>query len=266
MWKQTAAKYLSYTLQIKKQHIISKMEYRWSFFVEVGGMFFNNATLILLWYIYFQRFPSINGWGFVDSLIMLSVIALINSFIYFFALGALEMSSHIYEGRLDNYLLYPKNVLWQIVISASDISAIGDFLFGLSLFLLLPDIGIWQILVFLAVSILGAIIAAAFSIIFNTITFFAGNFENPAWAILDGLMTVGNYPGTIYRGAMKIVSMTILPAFFMVTLPISLIKSFDVLDFVYLLLFTAGFAAFAVWFFYFGLKRYESGNLINLVK
>jgi len=63
---------------------------------------------------------------------------------------------------------------------------------------------------------------------------------------------------------LKIITLTILPAFFMAILPTQLIAKFSWPLAGVFLGFTALITTFAVWFFNHGLRRYESGNLISV--
>ena len=65
-------------------------------------------------------------------------------------------------------------------------------------------------------------------------------------------------------GAVKIVMMTLFPAYFLVALPADFIHQWNWLSLVELTMFTVLTFDLAWIVFYRGLKKYESGNLINV--
>jgi Protein of unknown function (DUF990). len=71
------------------------------------------------------------------------------------------------------------------------------------------------------------------------------------------------YPQSVFTGVLKILTMTVLPAFFMITLPISLIIEFNWIYFAIFVLSVIVGTVFALWVFNKGLARYESGNLMT---
>ena len=264
MFLSTVVKYISLTWEMTKLSILSAMEYRVSFFVQVFGMFVNDIAFIVMWLIFFQKFPSINGWQFQDTVMLFALTTVNFAIVMIFARGAFELSRTIARGELDYYLSFPKNVLWHVLVSKTEISAIGDLLFGLIIFFFSGNISLEKIGLFVVIGILTALIFLNFIIITQSITFYVGNFEEAAEQMFHALLGFMLYPQTAFYGALKIVMLTIIPAFFIATLPVQLIQKFNPQLFLILIGFWIFTTIIATVIFKCGLRRYESGNLINV--
>lgn len=258
------AAYVSLTWEMVRSSLLSAMEYRVSFLIQVVGMIVNDIALIGVWVIFFQRFPSIGGWGFQDTVLLFALSTVSFSLVMIFGAGIVQLAKTIVRGELDYYLSFPKNVLWHVSTSKTDVSAVGDLIFGIIIFFFSGAISLEKAGLFLCMAVLSGIIFFNCIVISQSLAFFVGNFEDAADHFFDALLGFSIYPQTAFYGALKVVMLTIVPAFFMVTLPIQLIRHFDLVFFLILVLFTILSSAAAVTIFSRGLRKYESGNLINV--
>lgn len=240
------------------------MEYRVSFLLQMIGMITNDLGWLAVWLMVFARFPNLNGWTSNELIIFQSVTALAWGLVYFFASGADMISTYITEGTMDHFLTFPKNLLWHISISETYVSSLSDIIFALGLFAFSKDVSITGYLILITVGVLAALVAYSFMVIANTLTFFFGNFKQGAWSLINAFAHLTDSPQSVYKGGLKFISIFILPAFFVGMVPVTLIKSFTLGQFGLLILAVLAILFIAIKFFYFGLKRYESGNLINI--
>ena len=264
MSQSTVAKYFSLTWEMTKINILSAMEYRFSFWMLVFGMVVNDIGLLFIWVIFFQRFPEINGWQFQDTVLLFSLSTMAFSLVMIFGGGAFEISRKIRQGELDYYLSFPKNILWHCSISKTDISAIGDFLFSIIIFFFSGDINLSKVGLFLLMVLPSAAILFSFIVITQSLAFWIGDFEDGAYNLFHALLGFSLYPQSVFHGLLKLLMFTLLPAFFIVTLPVELVKNFSLLNFAFLVTVAIGITILAVKIFFAGLKKYESGNLINV--
>lgn len=261
---KTAVKYLSLTWEMKKRTILSAMEYRASFLMHVFGMMLNDTAIIALWFIFFQKFPSIKGWEFNDTLLLFSFSTMIFGLVMVLTYGAFELAKTITRGELDYYLTFPQNLIWHIAVSKTKIAAIGDFIFSIIIFLIASAFSLEKIAFFIPISLLAALIFFNFILITQSIAFFVGNFEDAAEHLFHALLGFTLYPQTTFYGALKVIMFTIIPAFFIATVPVQLIKSFSPTLFLGMLACWLATSLIALIVFRAGLRRYESGNLINI--
>jgi ABC-2 type transport system permease protein len=264
MFLSTVGKYLTLSKEIMKLSILQSMEYRASFLTQVIGMFVNDIGLVLLWVIFFQKFPQVNGWAFKDMALLYAIFATSYAITFICADGISDLSKKIAHGDLDYFLSLPKNVLWQIAISKSSTPAIGDLLFGIAIFFFWCSPTLSSTLVFILVSLMAALLSFSFNLFVNSLEFFIPGIFEATDNLMSLLMSFGNYPYTIYHGVLKVVSMTIIPGFFVIALPVSLVRTFSLTELLLLVIGTASYFLIAVTMFFWGLKRYESGNLINV--
>ncbi|SDY63028.1 ABC-2 type transport system permease protein [Proteiniborus ethanoligenes] len=249
------AKYFCFNLS-------ASMEYRTSFIIQTFGMIINNASFIFFWWILFENVESIGGYGFKEVM-MLWAISSVSYGISFVLFGNIRRITHmIVNGELDPYLLQPKDVLINIISSSTVVSAWGDILYGIILFIGINGVNLADFLLFLFFCTTGALIFSSVLILVNSLTFYMGNSQGISGLVLEFMITFSIYPEGIYKGVAKYIIYTIIPAAFISLVPVRLLQYFSFKWFLVLLFFTAAWIIFAYWFFYKGLKKYESGNLI----
>jgi len=97
-----------------------------------------------------------------------------------------------------------------------------------------------------------------------SLAFYFNNFEFTSerwfWTLFGFIL----YPQSFFTGWFKVITLTIIPLFFIIGLPVRLIQSFNATDLLYMLGFWLLTLILALVVFSRGLRRYESGNLINL--
>ncbi len=261
---KTFITYLRLTLFLCGQSVLRAMEYRASFISQVFGMFVNNFCWLGLWFLFFKKFPDVNGWRFEDSALLLGFSCVAAGIMIAFFWGAFDLSRTIYRGELDYYLGFPKNVLWHVSISKGRMSGVGDILSGLVMCLFVLDFTFTNVILFIYVTALSALGLYSFTIIAHSLAFFFGNFEGAADELFWSVITFGIYPSSPFTGALKIIICTLIPAFFIYILPIDLLREFSWGGLLMLTAATVVLFLAAVATFYLGLRRYESGNLMQV--
>ena len=173
-----------------------------------------------------------------------------------------QITRMILNGELDTYLLQPKDPLINIVCSKTVISAWGDTLYGVILFVILNGINIPKFLLFVLFCISGGIIMASLLIIIHSLSFYSGSTESLAQMATEFLVSFSIYPEGIFGNGIKFVLYSIIPAAFIVYIPAGIINQFSILKLLLVLAVALLWIAVAYIIFYKGLKKYESGNLI----
>jgi ABC-2 type transport system permease protein len=258
------AKHVMLTLLITRSNISAAMEFRTSFWIQVIGMLLNDVAMMTMWYIFFTRFPSINGWGFRDTIMIWSITTTSFGILMTTSRGAFEIARGIAQGELDYYLAFPRDVLWHMSVSKSEIAAIGDLIFGIVLFFASGDITIERFVIFVAMSALSAMICWAFIVTTQSIGFFVRNFEEGAQDFFHALLGLSMYPQNVYRGWLKVLTYTVLPTFFAYFIPLTLMREFKWELIAGIVGFWIVSCSIAMALFRYGLRRYESGNLIQV--
>ncbi len=115
-------------------NLLSAMEYRWAFVTQIGFMMLNNVFLLVIWYLFFQKFGTIAGLDFQTYTLYQAMLALTFGIHFFFFMGSWDIASKIRDGGLDSELLLPGSPLLRVVMGRSETSAIGDTFYGLLIF------------------------------------------------------------------------------------------------------------------------------------
>lgn len=259
-WRKTVdfvGAYMKISLQMA-------LEYRVSFFSQLVGMFVNDGIWLVFWYLYFSRFPVVKGWERQDVLILWAVLTLGYGLFTGFFGNALRLSELILQGQLDYYLVLPKDVLLHALLGRMYFTAWGDALFGLIVYFLFGQPDLARTVIFLAVSVLTGLILVSFFVIAHSLALFLGGSQLISNQLTVSMVHFATYPGDIFQGAAKVILYTFIPAGFINTLPVSLMRQFSwhlfgILTLVAFLLTLGAYRFFSV-----GLRRYESGNLVNL--
>lgn len=260
----TAVKWIRFVLTCWKLNLAGAMEYRVSFLMTAGMMVVNNVVCIFYWGVYFTKFPVLNGWELRDVMMMWAIGAA------GFGLSAVlfgncyAIATLVATGQLDIYLTQPKPVLLNVLVSRMSVSAIGDIAFGLMLFVLFGEHSWSGMLKFAFALLVSALLFVFVNVIAQTLAFYIGNAEGIGQQVSIGFITFSTYPTDIFRGLGRIALFTIVPAGFISYMPIGLLRDVQ-------WTFVAGasgmallLAAGGTFFFYKGLKRYSSGNMISL--
>ncbi len=250
-----AARYMAANLQ-------GALEYRVSFFSQIAAMVINDAAWLIFWLAYFGSFPLVADWGRPEIVMLWAIAATSFGIAATFFGGATTLAGAIARGELDFYLALPKPTLLHVLISRMDVSAPGDVLFGTTVYVLLIHPAPAKLALFALFGLTGAIIFISFMVITQSLAFWLGNAEGLAQQFFNALLSFSTYPTVIFRGIVKALLFTAIPAGFITYIPVQLLRSFSWPLFGGLLLFTVGIAVAATLVFHAGLRRYESGNLV----
>lgn len=246
-------------------NLSSAMEYRASFISQIVGMFVNNGIYFVFWLIFFDRFGPVRGYDISEIYLLFAIVALSFGIAFMFAANTgANLAYLIAQGRLDYYLVFPRNLLMHVVFSRMSVSTIGDVSFGLIAYLFTGRFQPIEIALFLFTSLVAASIFAGFALIAGSLAFYMGNAQYASQQMTQAIVTFALYPNTLFSGFSRLILYTLIPAGFIGAVPVNIIKGHDLT----LLLGLVGVAV-AIWsvataFFYFSLRRYESGSAINV--
>ena len=257
-------KELKFLLAIWKANLLSVMEYRVAFLTQVIGMMANNFIYFAIWIIFFNRFKDVRGWGINDMYITFGVLASSVGLVNLLFGNAMMLSDIIAKGRLDYYLSMPRPVLLHTITSRMAAHGMGDFTYGFVSYALSGQ-STWDgFLRFILATLLAAIVFTSFLVLIQSLTFWLGMMSNFSALALNALLTFGIYPITLFDNYAKFILFTIIPAALMGAVPAEYITKFTWQSLAEMLIGAVAFLFLAVTVFNVGLKRYESGNAINI--
>ncbi len=245
-----------------KVNLAGALAYRSAFVMQAAGMALSNAAFIFFWWIAFAQIGGrIGGYDFSDVMFIWAMASTSFGLASVFLGNFNGVSGTIVSGELDVYLLQPKPVIIGLLCNRTSLSAWGDVAYGFILMALTRQSGAaW--LVFLPGVVAGALVTAAIGLCGHTLTFFFGEASLIGRAAVEFSINFCIYPQGIYRGLVRLLMYTLIPAAFVVHVPLSLARSFTWTHLIGLACGICVYLLLVYRFFLYGLRRYESGNLI----
>lgn len=248
-----------------KYNLLSVLEYKKSFFMQTIFMFINNGFFLIFWNVVFAKNGgTLNNIEMKDIYILWTIPTISWGISMFFFGGTSKLNEYILTGKLDTFILQPKNMFLNIATSYSDYGAVGDFLYGILMGIIAAG-SIAEFMHMLLYVIPAAIITICTQILIRLLAIWLGDVENIASVYSFSLfITFSTYPEQIFSSIMKILFYTVVPVAYVVYIPIKLLKSFDIKLFLAIILFTIFLVLFTTCVFKKAMKKYESGNSIAM--
>lgn len=252
---------------LMKMKLSRNMAFRFSFF----GVFFVDGSLffmqLLMFSAIYSKVGNIGGWDRPQMLLFIGTFSLINALnmaTYFF--GVISIPGKIKSGELDLYITKPVNSLFHLSFESIDLgsvplvfASIGILAYavaGMNVPLTLLTIIGYTFLVLIML-----ILYYDMMVILRTIPFFviqASSIERLEGEVVTLCMKI---PGTLFKGAFKVLFYLILPYGIMATVPAQFLAgTLSPLGFVYSVGVVIVFTAFTLAFWNLGLRCYKSAS------
>jgi ABC-2 type transport system permease protein len=245
-----------------RHNLMSAMAYRGAFLLQIGGMILNNAMFLFFWWILFSRIPVIRGWNLSQVLLLFAVVATGFGIANTVFGNAIRLARIIATGQLDYYLSLPVDPLLHVLVSRMSLSAWGDIVFGVGLFLLASGFDMAGLPVFLLLGLAAALVYVAFAVLVGSLAFWIGNAEHLANQVLISLITLAIYPIDVFPSAIRFLLYTLIPSAFVGAVPVAILTGFTWSGLFTLVIVVPLMVVGARLVFKLGLRRYGSGNLI----
>ncbi len=244
-----------------KYNVMREMVNKVTFLTNVGFMVLNNATFLVQWMILFRLRGDVGGYTFREIMLLWGLVAASFGLSHILFARVFSLPDLIINGKLDAYLVQPKNVLVSVITSATDVSAIGDFLYGIAV-ALLCDLGVGGFFLFLLFTVTGAVVFTAFALLLGSLSFWFVRMDMLQNQMVMGIVSFGTYPDGIFKGISRFLLYFMIPVGMAVWYPVHVIIRFDAGMFFTVTGYAALLSVTSVGVFYRGLRRYASGNLM----
>ncbi len=245
-----------------KYNIMRQMINKVTFLSNIIFMILNDASFIVQWAVLFSIRDVIGGYTLKEVLLIWGIAANTFAISHLLFYKTYEMPDLIINGKLDSFLVQPKNVFLSVITSDTSISAIGDLIYAY-ICLIIYGFSIKNFILFTLFSITGAIILTSVVSIAGSLCFWITKGDILADSLTNIMINFATYPGTIFKGVVKIILYTIIPVGIANYMPVDVIINFNAIKFLYIIAFTIFITALAFVIFYKGLKRYSSANLMG---
>ena len=113
-----------------KYNIMREMVNKVTFLTNICFMLLNNATFLVQWIILLRLREDVGGYTMREIMLLWGLTATSFGLSHILFARVFSLSELIIKGKLDSFLVQPKNVLVSVLTSSTDMSAIGDFLYG----------------------------------------------------------------------------------------------------------------------------------------
>lgn len=244
-----------------KYALMREMLNKTTFITNVLFMILNNASFIIQWIVLFSLKDNVGGYTFDQVMLLWGISAGTYGFSHFFFANSYNLSELINNGKLDSFLVQPKNVLLSVITTDVKTSALGDLIYGY-LMIFIFGFSPLNIILYTIFMISGGIILTAISIILNSLSFWFSKTDIIADTGNSMMINFANYPDGIFKGVVKMLFYTLIPVGFVNHIPVRIMTEFNLGLFLTVIIVTVIFVILAFIVFYNGLKKYSSSNLM----
>ena len=245
-----------------KYNIMREMVNKITFLTNVCFMVLNDASILVQWFILFRLREDVGGYTLREIMLLWGLTAASFGLSRILFARVFSLSELIISGKLDSFLVQPKNVLLSVMTSSTNISAVGDLLYGVARACACRP-GVGEFLLFLLFTVTGTVVFTAFALLLGSLSFWLVRMDILQSQMTMGMISFGTYPDGIFEGISRFLLYFIIPVGMAVWLPLHVIVNFDVRTFFALIGYACLLSGAAVAVFYRGLRRYASGNLME---
>lgn len=254
--------HIRFVITCMRYNLAREMENRGAFIAQVLGMVANNAIMLLQWVILFSFTDNIGGYAFNDVVLLWGLSASTFGFAHMLFMNVRMLPGYITGGKLDAYLVQPKNALINVACGRMGVSAIGDLLYGLVLALIVRR-SLSSLLLFMFFTATGGIVLTAFYTLSGCLAFWLTHSEDLSDSLNGIVVNFATYPEGLFDGMAKWLLFTLIPVGFTVYVPMRFFMTFEWRWCAAALAFASLLTAAAFFVFGKGLKRYSSSNIMS---
>lgn len=217
-------RYLYLYKKFLAQYLKILMEYKVDFLIGLLGFFITQISGIIFIYIIFESIPSLNGWNFYQIVFIYGFSQLPRGLDHLLTDNLWHLAgSFVVDGKFDKYLLRPINPLFHMLAELFQPDAFGELIVGVILTVTASikldlHFGILNILLFILVIILGAIIYFSIKLFLASLAFWV-KFSMPLVSLGYSFGDFAKYPMSIYSKFIQFFLSFIIPFAFTAYFP-----------------------------------------------
>jgi len=242
-------------------HLKVSITSRTTFILTICITVLKQVLFLTGWRYFFEKYQAVAGWSFDHMLVMYGTACFGVGFVETFCYWIKELPNMIITSQIDNFLLQPKNIILNVSFSKGNASSVSEMITGIIIisysgFLLkaLPTM--------ITILTLSVLFFFALYLYLSSLAFFIHNAQDFIKELIQNAIILASQPMAAYQGLLKMLTFSLLPVALMSYFPIEFIRTGLWKNLYFSILGTGIFFMIAWQLFYFGLKRYESGNLL----
>lgn len=247
-----------------KMTAMNRMQDALTFFPLWAGVLMNTTLQLVFFKSVYLNAQTIGGWSFAEVVILLGNLRIIQGVAWGLWVrgGFRRLPAAIEYGVFDTHLIRPMNLRIQFIFNNADFISMAQdlivgsllILYGLSVSQALVNWLMYFVILVLALSLHYSLTCLVSSVNFWTIVPQLSYF-------MDELFGLGQYPSSIYKGAVKWILTLVVPLACIYSFPPrALMGSLSMVELVTMVAVTAAFWFMASGIWRLGLKRYESAQ------
>lgn len=244
-----------------KYSLMREMLNKVTFFSNIIFMILNNASFIIQWLVLFSLKDSLGGYTLKQVILLWGMAAATYGVSRFFFESAFKLSDTITNGKLDAFLVLPKNTLLSVITTNISVSALGDIIYAY-IMLIIYGITLENFITFTVLAICGGLIMVSIAVILGSLSFYIVKADLVSETGNSLMVNFATYPDGIFKGITKVILYTIVPVGISTYLPVKNVISFNIYNFLIVIIMCIVFITLAFMIFNRGLRRYSSSNLM----
>ncbi len=226
-------------------------------FPTMTAMLVQDCLFFAAWIVFFDAFGTVRGWGLREIVLLYGINFASFGLLHLAADGFRYLGQQVQDGRVDLYITRPCPPLLSIKFANVNPSNLGDAVCGVLFLACGAGLDKADFLLAIVAALVVGVLFEATQVIYRSLIFFVPRSSSLTEYLTEALYYLTTVPqegqGLLMRGLM----FTVLPAAFMVTVPVQLIREASWLKLVELTAVTGLYSLFAAWLFKQGLKRYR---------
>ena len=245
---------------------MNELQYRTNFFIQLLQSTVSIVTALVVLKVLYSQTQALNGWSESELLVVMGIQILLGGVIRTAIQPNMQrLMEEVQDGKLDFALTKPEDSqvlisvrdvrIWRIVDVFGGVAVLAYGISGLD-----HPVGPSDLLLFLAMLIVGAITIYCFWLVIATLAFWIV----AAWNIIElfeGVYQTGRFPVSIYPGWLRFGVTFLVPIAFAITVPAEGVTSrLDWGTVALALGFCAALFAFTRWWWRFGLRHYTGAS------
>lgn len=247
---------------IVKKNIYTLNNEKQDLFVSILISLMNNGIMILVWVLIFSSVKTLKGYNKYE--IILQYILVIGSLgmTSFICGGTKNIPNYIKDGQFEYFLLKPKNTVLQMVLIDTEVYAVGEILFSLTLFAIIFQPSVVSLFFYLLSLTVASITLFEIQLLIGVISFYLKDMSFFS-QFYNLLYTFSTFPSVIFNGIIKIILIFIIPVFFYNFWPSKALITQDITFLTLPILFNCILALIIYVLYNRGRKRYISGSNVG---
>lgn len=251
-------------IKMKEQYIKTEMEYTFNFWMMLVSGVVTRLLALAVPFVIYDNISGIAGWSRDEIWLIMAYLFIAEGLCSVLFQGTWEIPDMVFNGQFDCILSRPISPLFQVLSYGMGLQGISVFGFGfVTMLLLLAAMDMFTlgtVLLSFYFIICGTVLCMSVYLIGNSIVFWydSGGRTYIPYTV-SSIGQYARYPIEIYSKAVRFILLFIVPYAFICVVPVMILRGeHSVIYAIALAIVSLCFFLFARWFFYRGIRHYES--------